>query len=188
VILLAALAIGIVASRLVRPSQLTFQCSNCGNLTCEQCCTEEKDMSLCKHCVSAIENITSEKVIGALLRQKRQAAIVKRGRASRVTTRVLPGVRDIAYGRVGRAFKLSFLFSISLVYLISRGYVVTDTMRIVPDTPLWQIILPAIGVVLAFIMSSTSKPRYEFRTRRTVSGKHGSKRSKGGPIEPAQAA
>jgi hypothetical protein len=187
-ILLGALLVAIALSRMIKTSKLTFQCSNCGSLTCEKCCEEARDMNLCNTCMSAIADITSEKVIGALLRQKRQSAIVRRGRASRVTTRVLPGIRDIMNGRVWRAFKLSSLFSVSLILLISRGLVIADTTRIVPATPLWQMILPAFGIVLSYILSSMSKPRYDFRKRRTGMGKKTGTEAQAGPAKPARAA
>lgn len=181
-ILLGALVIAVLLSRIVPQSRLTFQCSNCGNLTCESCCREANHQNLCSVCAGAITDISSEKVIGALLRQKRQAAIVKRGRASRITTRLLPGIRDVMFGRVWRASKLSALFSVSMIFLVTRGLVVGDTMRIIPGAPLWQVILPAFGVLLAFIMSATSKPKYDFRTRRLGRGK---RIEKSGPVEKA---
>lgn len=166
ILLILTLAAAIILSRLIDPEKLTFQCSNCGKLTCNNCCNNERDMSLCRDCAETIKAVSSEKVVDALLRQKRQSVLVRRKKSTRLISMVLPGVRDIFYGRVGRSVVVAGLFSISLTFLIFRGVIVKDPLAVVTQPPLWKIILPVIGIVFSYVLSGISKPNFKFRTQR----------------------
>ncbi len=166
ILLLLTLAAAVILSRLVKPEKLTFQCSNCGNLTCNTCCSNDRDMSLCADCAETIKTVSSEKVVDALLRQKRQSVLVRRKKSTRVVSMLLPGIRDIFYGRVGRAVFVAGLFSISLTFLIFRGAIVKDPFAVVVQTPLWKLILPVIGIVFSYVLAGASKPNFKFRTQR----------------------
>lgn len=166
VLLLLTLAAAVILSRLVKPEKLTFQCSNCGNLTCNSCCSNDRDMSLCADCAETIKSVSSEKVVDALLRQKRQSVLVRRKKSTRVASMLLPGIRDIFHGRVGRAVFVAGLFSISVVFVIFRGAIVKDPFAVVTEAPLWKLILPVIGIVISYVLSGASKPNFKFRTQR----------------------
>ena len=166
-ILLGTLLASIVLMFIIKSHQLTFQCSNCGRLTCSSCCNSEREMTICESCFDTIATVTSEKVIDALLRQKRQAAVVTRRRSARFVTSLLPGIRDIYYGRIFRGFFLSTVFSVSLVTLLSRGFIMKDVSALELGTPLWKIALPAAGLLLMFLMSIFGKQSVDFRTYRS---------------------
>jgi tetratricopeptide (TPR) repeat protein len=165
-ILLAGLAIALVLSRVVDPRKLTFQCSNCGQLTCEKCCNTERDVFLCQDCAKTVAGVTSEKVTDALLRQRRQTVVVSRRKASRFATMLLPGMRDISYGRISRGFWLAVLFSSAVVQLLAKGLFVKDVMSFPVDPSPWRFIVAAAMVVLAYSVSILSKPQYSFKAYR----------------------
>ncbi|UCG52366.1 MAG: tetratricopeptide repeat protein [Candidatus Latescibacterota bacterium] len=165
-LLLVAFAIALVLTKVINPAKLTFQCSSCGRLTCENCCSNERDMSLCKECAKTIETVTSEKVVEALLRQKRQTELVRRRRSARLITRVLPGVRDVYYERILRGVGLAGLFSLSIVCLFTKCSIVQDPMTLLTVPPLWKTVLPAIGIAVSFLISGMAKPSARFRPQR----------------------
>ena len=176
-ILLAALMVAFILAATIDPSKLTFQCSNCGRLTCKNCCNTEREMHLCQECAHVVEGVTSEKVTDALLRQKRQHVVVNRRRLSRFVTTLLPGMRDISFGRITRGFYLAALFSFGVVHVLTKGFIVKDTASFVTDVPLWKMIIPVAAIVLSYMMSVFSKPQYSFRAYRPPR-KQGSKEIK----------
>jgi tetratricopeptide (TPR) repeat protein len=165
-IVLLALVFVVVLNRFVDPASLTFQCSNCGKLTCNDCCSTDRDITLCRDCAKTIESVTSEKVVEALLRQRRQAALIRRRRAARVVTMVLPGVRDVYYGHVSRGVSLAVLFSVSAVCLIAGG----NPFHNAADTPLWRFVAATAGTALAYVLSARSKSSTSFKPQRHRSG------------------
>jgi len=165
-VLLFALIIALLLARMVDPSRLTFQCSNCGQLTCKKCCNTERDVFLCQECAKTVAGVTSEKVTDALLRQRRQSVIVSRRRASRFATMLLPGMRDISYGRISRGFWLAVLFSVAIVQLFARGLLIKDVMSLPVEPSPWRFIIAAAMVVLAYTVSVLSKPQYGFKAYR----------------------
>ena len=172
-VLIAILVVAIVLARTIDPGRLAFQCSNCGGLTCSRCCNDEHDVSLCAECAKTIESVTSEKVVEALLRQKRQAVIVRRKKSARFTSVILPGVRDIYHGRILRGVLVAGVFSLSLVYLFTKGSFIQDPSMLVTQPPLWKTILPVLGIIAAYALSVFSKPSYSFRPQRHRSGARG---------------
>jgi tetratricopeptide (TPR) repeat protein len=166
ILLVLTLVIALAVSRLIDPEKLTFQCSNCGSLTCSNCCRNDRDMSLCPNCADTIKSVTSEKVVDALLRQKRQSVLLRRKKSTRIISMVLPGVRDIFYGRIGRAAFVGGMFSLSLAFLIFRGAIVKDPLAVVTDPPLWKLVLPVLGIVWSYVLSGASKPDFKFRAQR----------------------
>jgi hypothetical protein len=80
------------------------------------------------------------------------------------------------------------LFSVSVILFVSKGFVVDDTTTVAPQAPLWQIILPAAGIIIAYLMSAASSPEFKFLKRRAPRGTHQQKTAKNGPVEPARAA
>jgi tetratricopeptide (TPR) repeat protein len=179
-ILVAIFIAALILARSIDPSKLAFQCSNCGKITCDGCCNQDRDMSLCAECAKTIESVSSEKVVDALLRQKRQAVLVRRKKSERFTSIMLPGVREIYHGRILRGVFVAGLFSFSLVCLVTKGAFFRDPLALVNQPPLWKTILPVSGIIAAYVMSAFSKPRYRFRSQRHRSTAHG-------PTEPKNA-
>ncbi len=177
--LLATLIVAFVLARIVDRSKLTFQCSNCGKLTCKDCCSSERDTPLCQECAGTVEGVTSEKVTEALLRQKRLSVVVNRRRSYRFGTMLLPGMRDMSYGRISRGVFLAILFSVGVVQLAAKGYLIKDDMSLVVGTPLWQTIMAGAAIVLAYVLSFFAKHQYSFRTYRASKTKPRAKEPKG---------
>lgn len=162
-LLAAALLAAVILSRVFKDRHLSFQCSNCGELTCEGCCTHTGASYLCPACAQVIQGVSSDKVIEALLRQRRQAVIVKRRKTIRVLTAWVPGVRDVYYGRLTRGVALALLFSASVVFLWTKGFIVKDWNSLVTAVPLWKWIIPIAGTTLTYVLSFFSKQYYEVR-------------------------
>jgi len=164
--LLAALVVSMFLSRALKPRHLAFQCSNCGELMCESCGDSERGSFICAGCHGVIAEVTSEKVVDALLRQRRQKVVVKRRKRIRSLTMWLPGLRDIYYGKMFRGVNLSLLFALSLLALASRGYLVKDWNSLVYPLAAWKWILPSVGILFSFLLSVTSKRYKEIRNYR----------------------
>lgn len=161
----------LILSRLFKNHHLSFQCSNCGEITCNDCCHDPGNMILCAPCADTIAGVSSDKVVEALLRQRRQAVIVKRRKAVRFVTMWIPGVRDIFYGRLTRGIALSIVFSLSLILLWSKGFIVKDWNSLVVSVPLWKWVLPATGVAVTYAVSLLSKHYREVRSYRIAAGR-----------------
>lgn len=168
-LLLAALVVAMMFSRAFRNKSLTFQCSNCGELTCDNCCEDTGGTFLCASCAGVIDGVSSDKVIEALLRQRRQGVLVRRRRAIRTLTLWLPGMRDMYYGRITRGVLITLTFSLCLVQLWAKGYIVKDWNSLVTSVGLWKWVLPAAGIVLTYALSVFSKRYLEVRNYRSAS-------------------
>jgi tetratricopeptide (TPR) repeat protein len=166
VIVILTLALAVAFSKFIDPEKLTFQCSNCGMLTCSDCCVEDRDLNLCRDCARTIDGVTSEKVVDALLRQKRQATFLKRKKSAKLVSMALPGVRDIYYGHVSRGLAVAFFFSLAVVFLITGGTVLIDPSSGAPGNPLWRVIASAAAIAAAYALSAMSKPNYSFKPQR----------------------
>lgn len=165
-ILIGALVATFILSSSIKPWKLTFQCSNCGSLACESCSSDSGDMSLCRECASAIEHVSSEKVIAALLRQKRHSSLVSRRRSARYATMLLPGIRHFSYGRMSRGFTLATLFAVCVLELFARGYIVPDERMLIFGKAPWKVILPAAGLLLAYLSTFLSRQGMDLRDRK----------------------
>lgn len=166
-LLIGAFLTALILSRVLKKRHLSFQCSNCGELTCDNCCYDSGATFLCPACAEMTKGVSSDKVIEALLRQRRQIAIVKRNKTIRAFTPWIPGVRDIFYGRLTRGLALASVFSLSLILLWSKGFIVKDWNSLVTVVPLWKWILPVGGIVVTYSLSLFSKRHYEVRDYRT---------------------
>lgn len=169
-IVMIALAFVMLLNRFIDPAKLTFQCSNCGKLTCSNCCNSERDVSLCQECAKAIESVSSEKVVDALLRQRRQTTLVRRRKAARIVSMVLPGVRDVYYGHVSRGVALAVVFSVSIVCLLTGAGALHLPAASETTAPLWRLIAAAAGIAAAYALSARAKPSASFKPQRHRSG------------------
>jgi tetratricopeptide (TPR) repeat protein len=165
VIVILTILLAVALARLINPETLTFQCSNCGKLTCNNCCVADRETALCRECATSVETVTSEKVVEALLRQKRQAVVVHRRRSARVASMVLPGVRDIHYGHVTRGLGLVAFFSVSIVVCFTGGLSPAGGVTL-GTFSLWKLALGIAGIAVSFILSARSKPTYTFKSQR----------------------
>lgn len=163
----ASLVMVLIMQRLIKPASVAFQCSNCGELACSTCCEDARGSVICQTCSDVVAGVSSDKVVEALLRQRRQSVVVKRRRAMRWMTMWLPGLRHIFFGRFVSGFFIAALFSFSLLMLWTRGYPVPDWNSLPIDTPLWKWILPGAGVLVSYYAALTARRRYELRNTRT---------------------
>jgi tetratricopeptide (TPR) repeat protein len=167
--LFGALLLAAILSSAFKRKSLTFQCSNCGELTCDNCCEDMGGTYLCESCAGVIDGVSSEKVIEALLRQRRHSVLVRRRKAIRLLTLWLPGMRDLYYGRITRGVLLTLTFSLSVIQLWSKGYIVKDWNTMVTTVGLWKWMLPSAGIVITYLMSVFSKRYLEVRNYRSPS-------------------
>ncbi|HEX5133090.1 MAG TPA: tetratricopeptide repeat protein, partial [Candidatus Krumholzibacteria bacterium] len=176
---IAALALLLVpvVQQSVKKGRLAFQCANCGELTCEGCCNDDRGSVICHACSQVVGGVTSDRVIEALLRQRRQSVVVRRRRSIRWMTMWLPGLRHVFFGRLVSGFLIAALFSLSALMLWTRGYPLPQWDALPAPTPLWKWILPAAGIGLAYWIAIVSRQRYEVRNTRA-----GSSRQRAGDV------
>jgi tetratricopeptide (TPR) repeat protein len=168
-IVVVAVLFCVIGERAIKRHRLAFQCSNCGELTCNACCSDEHNTILCKACGKVVGGVTSDKVLEALLRQRRQQLVVKRRKSIKWITVWLPGVRHLFYGRLFGGVVLASLFAGCVVSLAAGGYIMPRWTSIDHPTPLWQWILPALGIIFSYTISIFSRQLYEVRSTRSVS-------------------
>jgi tetratricopeptide (TPR) repeat protein len=168
IIIVAAMIMCLVVGRLVKGNQVAFQCSNCGELTCNGCCDGDRGAIMCQACSKAVGGVSSDKVLDALLRQRRQSVIVKRRKSIKWVTVWLPGVRHLFYGRLVSGVVVASLFAGSVVALCSRGYLIPRWSALDYSTPLWVWVVPLLGIALSYLIAVTSRQLYEMRTTRIV--------------------
>lgn len=188
VIVMLTLVLAVALSKFIDPEKLTFQCSNCGMLTCGECCVEDRDHNLCRECARTIDGVTSEKVVEALLRQKRQATFLRRKKSAKLVSMALPGVRDVYYGHVSRGVAVAFFFSLCVVFLVTGGTAVTDPSSGAGGNPLWRIVSAAVGIAGAYALSAMSKPNFSFKPQRRRGSKTRAAESSGETPKDTRAA
>jgi tetratricopeptide (TPR) repeat protein len=174
-IMVAAMVLAFAASRIVKGRKLAFQCANCGELTCDGCCNNELGSVICQACGETVNGVSSDRVLEALLRQRRQSVIVRRRKSIRWSTVWLPGMRHVFYGRFVAGFVVAALFATSALALWTRGYVFPVWDSLEYPTTLKHWVVPGAGVVLAYAIALMSRQLYEARNTRTITTRgHGS--------------
>jgi len=168
VIVVAALLLSLIGARFIKPLKLAFQCSNCGEITCNNCCSDDHGTILCNACGKVVGGVTSDKVLEALLRQRRQSVIVKRRKSIKWVTMWLPGVRHLFYGRMISGTVVAMMFAACLVSFLASGYILPRWSSLDYSTPLWQWILPALGIILSYTIAVMSRQLYEMRSTRST--------------------
>lgn len=167
-IMLGAIVIALVLGRVIEARKLAFQCANCGDLTCHGCCSNELGSVICRACAEAVAGVSSDRVLDALLRQRRQSVIVRRRKSIRWATLWLPGLRHVHYGRFAAGFGVAAFFATCAVMLFTRGAVFPSWDTVELKTPLWKWILPAAGITASYCVSILSRRLYEARSTRTI--------------------
>lgn len=158
-ILLGALIIALIAGRAAQTTWLTIQCSNCGTLTCSGCCNNERGMIMCGDCAKAIEGISSDKVIDALLRQRRQARIVQKNKGERFLVCWIPGMKNIYHGNLIGGVALAMLFGLSIIGIWSRGLIIDNWNALSYRTLSWHLYVPSGMLLLSYIISTFKKQK-----------------------------
>jgi tetratricopeptide (TPR) repeat protein len=156
-ILIVAFIAALLAGTFAKSWWLTFPCANCGTLTCNGCCNDDRSMVMCQDCAKTIDGISSDKVVDALLRQRRQTMVAKRRKAARFLVCWIPGVKHIHNGGLFGGLCLALLFAASVLALWSRGLLIKDWDTISYSMRAWKIVLPAALIALAYAGSIRSK-------------------------------
>ena len=167
VIVVGALLLSLIGAKFIKPLKVAFQCSNCGEITCNHCCSDDNGTILCKACGKVVRGVTSDKVLEALLRQRRQSVIVKRRKSIKWITLWVPGVRHLFYGRMFSGITVATMFAGCVVAFLATGYILPRWSSLDYSTPLWQWILPALGVILSYTIAVMSRQLYEMRSTRS---------------------
>ncbi len=167
-IMIAAMILAVVVTQLLKRRKLAFQCANCGDLTCEGCCSDELGSVICRSCAEAVSGVSSDRVLEALLRQRRQSVIVRRRKSIRWATVWLPGLRHVFYGRFVSGFAVAAFFATCALLLWTRGNVFPYWNSVEFTTPIWKWIFPVLGVVGSYLIALISRQLYEARNTRTV--------------------
>jgi hypothetical protein len=166
--MIAAMILAFAASRVLKSRKLAFQCANCGELTCEGCCNDELGSVICQTCGETVNGVSSDRVLEALLRQRRQSVIVRRRKSIRWSTVWLPGMRHVFYGRFISGFTVAAVFVTSALMLWTRGNVFPSWDSLEYATPLWKWIVPGAGIAISYAVALFSRQLYEARSTRTV--------------------
>ncbi|HEU4929503.1 MAG TPA: tetratricopeptide repeat protein [Candidatus Krumholzibacteria bacterium] len=167
-IMLGAMLVALVLGRVIEARKLAFQCANCGDLTCHRCCSHDLGNVICRSCAEAVAGVSSDRVLDALLRQRRQSVIVRRRKSIRWATLWLPGLRHVHYGRLAAGFAVAVFFSTCVVMVLTRGAVFPSWDAIETKAPLWKWLVPAAGIAASYCVSLMSRRLYEARSTRTV--------------------
>jgi hypothetical protein len=159
---------------MLKSRKLAFQCANCGELTCEGCCNAELGSVICQACGETVNGVSSDRVLEALLRQRRQSVIVRRRKSIRWSTIWLPGLRHVFYGRFVAGFAVATLFAACAVALWTRGSVVPFWDSVEPDVAK-EWVVPGVGILVSYAIALMSRQLFEARNTRTVTVRgHGS--------------
>jgi tetratricopeptide (TPR) repeat protein len=173
ILMVIAMILAVAVGRQIESRKLAFQCANCGELTCDGCCNDELGSVICRACGEAVAGVSSDRVLEALLRQRRQSVIVRRRKSIRWATSWLPGVRHVFYGRFVTGFGVAAFFASSALALATRGLVFPYGDSVEFPTPVWKWVVPGLGVVIAYLVAWMSRQLYEARNTRIVSVRPG---------------
>lgn len=173
ILMVAAMILAVIVSQTLKSRKLAFQCANCGDLTCEGCCSDELGSVICRACAEAVAGVSSDRVLEALLRQRRQSVIVRRRKSIRWSTVWLPGLRHVFYGRFVSGFVVATVFATGALMLWTRGNVFPFWDSVEFETPLWKWIVPGSAIVIAYLVALMSRQLYEARNTRTVTVRGG---------------
>jgi tetratricopeptide (TPR) repeat protein len=134
-----------------------FRCNNCGRPTCHKCSEREEGILLCPDCSGVIEELTSIKVMEALLRHKRQKIIKIREKKSLPKKIIYPLGAYIFAGRVF-AGSIIILVNISaLLMLLWKGSYFVNFRTLPVTTPIWKYIVPPLIMGFSYFVASCVK-------------------------------
>jgi len=76
-------------------------------------------------------------------------------------------VRHLFYGRMFSGITVATMFAGCVVAFLATGYILPRWSSLDYSTPLWQWILPALGVILSYTIAVMSRQLYEMRSTRS---------------------
>jgi tetratricopeptide (TPR) repeat protein len=159
----ASLTVAILVAWRLPEAWRIAPCDNCGKGTCSECEDTETGIRLCRDCAEVIRDLSSIKVMEALLRNKRQKMTIPKHDAYRWRTMFFPGVSRTQYGNILSGFGLSFVSVGALAFLAWNGLYFKDPLSMNTPAPVWQALLPCAVLAVAWLLSYRSKPQQEPR-------------------------
>ena len=157
IMLVGCAALSLVLGAKVPKSKKVFRCDNCDKPACHICADDELGVRLCKDCSSVVEDLTSVKVMEALLRHRRQKVFRASTRQIRKRTFLFPGAAYIYYGRT---FAGAFCISLGvagLALLLWNGVYFKEPSALKQTMPLWQTITPIAMLLYGMLVSAAHK-------------------------------
>lgn len=163
ILLAAAVAAGVAIARASRVDRRKLRCDNCGRATCPRCSDTLHDARLCADCADIVRDLSSIKVMEALLRTRRQKVFAARSRGYRWRTIVFPGMGHACFGSTFTGFALAFAASASVAGLAWRGLYFKNPLEMNGGEPAWEIALPLLVLAAACAIGLRARPPQEER-------------------------
>ncbi len=153
ILLIASIIAAIIMSAKIPRTWDVFRCDNCRQAACPECANDETGIILCKDCYEVIQNLTSAKVMEALLRHRRQKISAKQGMAKKWQLSIFPGVPFIYHGKTFSGVILTFISISFVMILLWRGFYFKDPRVLISTPLLWKLIVPAALLLLEILVS-----------------------------------
>jgi hypothetical protein len=166
IVMIAAVAAGIILARAIPRSWLVYFCSNCSLPTCTECSDSETGITLCHNCAAAISGLSSIKVMEALLRHRRQKVRSRKGRGGWWKMKILPGSSMIIRGSAWKGIFLMSAATSALFLLLWNGSYLGDPRNAGLGSPLIQQVTAITIIVLCWLLTIISRnPREQMNYR-----------------------
>ncbi len=165
-LLAAALCAALIIAWQLPAAWNVERCENCGSAVCARCETEQSGILLCRECAAVIKDLSSVKVMEALLRTRRQRVAAARQRSHRRRTIFFPGATHLYYGRTADGVMLSLIGAGAIAALVSRGAYFKDPGAAGFGRPLWETVVPLAAICAAYVASFRVRPPAEPRNYR----------------------
>ncbi len=167
-LLIGALLSAVVLGRITPSSWKVSSCENCGQATCRDCVDTETGIDLCRDCSGVIKDLSSIKVMEALLRHKRQRIISRRSSRNRRRTMFLPGAAKVFSDKAWSGALILFINFNALLFLVWGGFYFSDPRGFGASSPLWKTIPPLVVMGAAILLTLRTKIPQETRNFRVL--------------------
>lgn len=167
------LTIGIASAILIGAkfprSWNVFRCDNCQSAACDICAETETGVRLCSNCSRVIKDLSSVKVMEALLRHRRQTVWARANRRTIAWKNMFwPGASFVYHGRLFAGFVFILVGVWALMVLCWRGFYFKDFHALTVSEPLWRVIAPLVVLSLGFLLSLKARNPQEQRNYRIL--------------------
>jgi len=158
ILLAASVAAAIMICRKAPRAWGVFRCDNCGSATCDNCADTETGLRLCSNCSRVISDLSSVKVMEALLRHRRHKMYARANRSA-ITWRSMfwPGASYVYHGQLHAGVILMLINMGALLILAWHGFYFKDYRALTISAPLWRTIAPIVVLSMGFVLSMKAK-------------------------------
>jgi tetratricopeptide (TPR) repeat protein len=167
-LLAAALCAALIIAWQLPEAWHVERCENCGSAACSRCESEQAGILLCRECAAVIKDLSSVKVMEALLRTRRQRVAGARQRSHRRRTIFFPGAAHLYYGRTADGVMLALVGAGAVALLVWRGAYFKDPGAAGFVRPLWETIAPIAALCAAYVASLRVRAPAEPRNYRIL--------------------